>query len=64
MEREKNMFSFAPENRIIDNQTIAMPIKLAHGWDKLYFTHKVITGWKMPEIKEDNDVHVNSKEKL
>ena len=52
MEREKNMFSFMPENRIIETRSFPMWVKMDHGWQEIAIPHKVITGWNMPVAKE------------
>ena len=49
---EKSMFSFMPENRIIENRPFNIEVKTETGWRSVTIPQKVITGWNVPIKRE------------
>jgi pyridoxine/pyridoxamine 5'-phosphate oxidase len=46
------MFSFLPENRILETRFATYDIMTPQGWGSFQIPYQVITGWKRPTIKE------------
>ena len=53
IETEKNMFSFLPENRILETRFATYDVMTEQGWGSFQIPYQVITGWKEPSIRED-----------
>ena len=45
IETEKNMFSFLPENRILETRFATYDVMTEQGWGSFQIPYKVITGW-------------------
>jgi hypothetical protein len=52
MEPEKSLFTFRPENRIIETRWATYWIMSEFGWRQFQVPFQSITGWKEPKIRE------------